>query len=222
MDAVLRDLQSGVLTPGCRVTEEGLARRLNVSRTPIREALSQLSHQGTLAVRAGGGYVVPLPTAVEVCDIIATRMLLEPPAVRMAAAEFSDAEVAAMTLAIKREAAAVDVPDPARFARANEAFRAAVFQAIANRALRKAIAQFDNHLHFIRSSTLASIELRVELVARQSEVRDAIGLHDGDRAARLWTSYLEFSELRLLKALETWTTGSAALESAGAAYLGGV
>lgn len=204
VDAVLHDLQSGVFTPGERVTEEGLARRLNVSRTPIREALSQLSHQGTLAVREGGGFVVPLPTADEVRDIHATRMLLEPAAVRMAAIEFSAAQVEAITRALEREAAAANVRNPARFARANEEFRAAIFQFIANKALSRAIAQFDNHLHFIRSSTLTSFDLRHDLVKRQTEIRDAIAAHDAELAGKHWVSYLAFSESCLIAALAKW------------------
>src|SRR3546814_9417610 len=58
VEAVKRDLQEGVISPGERVTEDALVQRLNVSRTPIREALSQLAHLGLLQQRTGGGYVV--------------------------------------------------------------------------------------------------------------------------------------------------------------------
>src|SRR5512141_1654325 len=83
-DAVFGMLRNGEFTPGVRITEESLAKMLEVSRTPIREAVGQLARQGML-VREGRGYVVPTPTVDQVHQIIEVRLLIEPAAVRMAA-----------------------------------------------------------------------------------------------------------------------------------------
>src|SRR3546814_6955147 len=109
VEAVKRDLQEVVISPGERVTEYALVHRLNVSRTPIREALSQLAHLGLLQQRTGGGYVVPFPTPAELRDVIKVRKLLEPAAVRIAAEEFGPEEIDRVTRAIEREAAACGV-----------------------------------------------------------------------------------------------------------------
>lgn len=204
VDAVLYDLQAGVIAPGERLTEEGLAQRLNVSRTPIREALAQLSHQGTITAREGGGYIIPFPTPAEIRDIVAVRRLLEPPAVRMAAEEFDPQQVNEITKAINREAGSATSKNAARFAMANKEFREAVFQPISNKALSNAIAQFNPHLHLIRSSTLSDMELRQEIVDRQSRIRDAIAERDPDLAEQLWIDYLDLSEKTLLSALSSW------------------
>lgn len=209
-DAVLRLLQSGELVPGVRVTEQGLAKSLNVSRTPIREALGRLAQRGVLQVRAGGGYVVPLPSVDELHDVIAVRMLLEPPAARMAAEEFTDEQIDAIDRAIGDEGNAVSVKNPLRFAQANEAFREAVFGAVSNRTLRGAIAQFNTHLHFIRATTLKNLELRKEVLARQKQIRDAIAKHDADMAEALWKSYLRLTEDSLAAALHEWSASEQA------------
>jgi DNA-binding GntR family transcriptional regulator len=201
VEAVLGILQSGSLLPGQRVTEEGLARQLNVSRTPIREALGQLAQRGALHVRPGGGYAVPLPTLEELHETIAVRLLLEPPALRMAAVEFDPARIATIDQAIGGEDAAAADKSPLRFAQANERFRRAIFGEIANGALRRAIAQFDTHLHFIRSSTLKNLPLRRQIVDRQRAIRDAIAAHDPDLAEGLWKSYLRLTEEALSAAL---------------------
>jgi len=216
MDAVMQLLQNGTLLPGERVTEEGLARQLNVSRTPIREALGQLAQRGALHVRPGGGYVVPLPTVSELHEIIVVRMLLEPPAVRMAAAEFGPEEIAAINRAIDGEMAAVSERNPLRFAQANEAFRVAIFGAISNKALRGAIAQFNSHLQFIRSSTLKDLTLRRSIVERQTHIRDAIAKHDADLAEGLWKSYLRLTEDSLIAALSDWIAKPVAARKAKA------
>ena len=209
-DAVLRLLQSGELVPGVRVTEQGLAKSLNVSRTPIREALGRLAQRGVLQVRAGGGYVVPRPSVDELHDVIAVRMLLEPPAARMAAEEFTDEQIDAIDRAIGDEGNAVSVKNPVRFAQANEAFREAVFGAVSNKTLRGAIAQFNTHLHFIRATTLKNLELRKEVLARQKQIRDAIAKHDADMAEALWKSYLRLTEDSLVAALHEWSASESA------------
>jgi DNA-binding GntR family transcriptional regulator len=204
IEAVLELLQSGVLAPGERVTEEGLVRRLAVSRTPIREALSQLAHRGVLHVRPGGGFVVPLPTVEELHDTIVVRLLLEPPALRMAAKQFGPKQLQAINKAIEGELAAASDENPLRFAHANEAFRIAIFGTISNKVLRQAIAQFNSHLHFIRASTLKDLHLRSTIIDRQSRIRDAIEAQNADLAEGLWKSYLRLTEDSLIAALKVW------------------
>jgi DNA-binding GntR family transcriptional regulator len=46
------------LAPGARLSELGLARRLAVSRTPVRAALAHLARRGVVRTREGGGYVL--------------------------------------------------------------------------------------------------------------------------------------------------------------------
>jgi DNA-binding GntR family transcriptional regulator len=200
-DLVLNELKNGQIAPGTRITEQGLAKQLVVSRTPIREALGQLARQGVLEVRPGGGYLVPSPTDEELHHIIAVRILLEPTAVRMAAEEYDEVHIERISKAIKAEAAAANKSDPSAFARANEEFRHAVFDGLANKALSNLIRQFDNHLQFIRAVTLKDTALRKEVVSRQGKIRDALQMHDGERAQSLWRAYLKYTEDALTEAL---------------------
>ncbi len=198
----MSELRQGTYKPGTRITEQSLAEMLQVSRTPIREALNQLLEQGILHGRPRGGYVVPSPSAEQIRHIIAVRMLLEPAAVGMAAKEYGAEQIARMDDAIEMEAAATDSPNPAEFAAGNEQFRRAVFDGIANQALWGIIAQFSSHLDLIRSTTLKDIALRQEIIGRQKAVRDAIHAREGDLAEALWRSYLRRSEETLVQALE--------------------
>lgn len=201
LQIILNELKGGRFSPGERITEEGLAKRLGVSRTPIREALVQMTKQGVLRSRTGGGYVVPSPSIDDIRQIIAVRALLEPAAVRMAADEYGIREIERISRAIEAEVAAASKPQALQFARANEEFRQAVFDGISNRMLSSLIAQFAGHLHFIRGVTLNSIELRKEVVGRQKKIYEALRKHDGDLAEGLWRSYLKFTEEKLTSAL---------------------
>src|SRR5690606_30760858 len=96
VDAIHHDLRAGLIAPGERLTEEGTAKRFNVSRTPARDALKELALQGVLQMREGGGYLVPLPSSDEFREISFVRRLLEPVAVRLAAEEFGPEDIEAI------------------------------------------------------------------------------------------------------------------------------
>lgn len=51
-------LRRDAVPPGTRLTEPGLARMLQVSRTPVRAVMEELARRGVLARREGGGYLL--------------------------------------------------------------------------------------------------------------------------------------------------------------------
>lgn len=68
-DAVLSQLLEGVLSPGSRVRDTAIAEQLQVSRTPVREALVRLAQDGFLVADAGRGFRVRRLDAREVREI---------------------------------------------------------------------------------------------------------------------------------------------------------
>lgn len=76
---------SGELAPKTRLTEPDLARQLNVSRTPLREAIRQLEAEGFITtIPRVGSFVSELePRDVE--DLYAVRAVIEGLAARLAA-----------------------------------------------------------------------------------------------------------------------------------------
>jgi DNA-binding GntR family transcriptional regulator len=67
----------GKLKPGERIVELTLARELNVSRAPLREALWQLSRQGLVHIRAHHGATVTQLSEQDIREIFEIRELLE-------------------------------------------------------------------------------------------------------------------------------------------------
>lgn len=67
MPQVVEWIRRENLAPGARLTEQALARALQVSRTPVRAVLDELARQGVAAPRVGGGYSLrglpPAPAA---------------------------------------------------------------------------------------------------------------------------------------------------------------
>jgi DNA-binding GntR family transcriptional regulator len=85
---VVKILSAGILSgkykPGDRLNESQIARELNISRIPVREALSQLQEQGLVQNRERRGMFVTNIGPEEVLQISSLRIVLETEALRLA------------------------------------------------------------------------------------------------------------------------------------------
>ncbi|MEC9342380.1 MAG: GntR family transcriptional regulator [Pseudomonadota bacterium] len=80
-----KKILSGELAGGTRLFEVPLAEELEISRTPIREAMSRLAEEGLLDRVRSGGFIVRTFGRDDVVDAIELRGVLEGTAARLAA-----------------------------------------------------------------------------------------------------------------------------------------
>jgi len=93
---VKRMILAGSLRPGEKLQERDLSRRLKVSRTPLREALSRLVQEGLVENRPRRGHYVRAIDAKSVEDLYDLREVLEKHAIRLAARRLTDDDIAAL------------------------------------------------------------------------------------------------------------------------------
>jgi DNA-binding GntR family transcriptional regulator len=82
----------GRFSPESRLIETSIAKSLNVSRTPVREAFSKLERDG-LVRRLDSGGVVVVDNSSKLSEIVIIRQCLEGAAVRLACARSTDQEL---------------------------------------------------------------------------------------------------------------------------------
>ena len=87
-------IMSGALPQGATVSQEALAAELNVSTTPLREAMRRLSSEGLIILDAHRDARVAPLTAAEARSLFEIRQQLDPLAVRLAAERRDDADTA--------------------------------------------------------------------------------------------------------------------------------
>src|SRR2546421_11300111 len=87
-DSVAAELRRRIvdcrLPAGERINEVHLSQQLGVSRTPLREALARLAHEGALETIPRIGYFVRPLTREEFEQIYSIRPILDPEALRLA------------------------------------------------------------------------------------------------------------------------------------------
>src|SRR6516225_718412 len=84
------DILHGVYPPGARLDELGLAKRFKLSRTPVREALRQLTSAGLVEIRPRRGVIVSLPNETALAEMFEVMGELEASCARLASQRIQD------------------------------------------------------------------------------------------------------------------------------------
>lgn len=215
-DRIHAKIAAGDFLPGQALPQEELAEAFGVSRTPIREALSQLEAKGVIAQAHRRTAVVRVPSTREIRETYRVRAEVEGLAAELAAEWITDAALAELRQVHARFEQAVEALQACRtmagrgakarleaastaWIEANARFHDIVHEASGNRCLRRVID--DLHLghirHVLRSSALGMDRHRmVRTIAHHAAILRALEARD-PRAARQATAdhVLESGEL---------------------------
>lgn len=215
-DAVLGLLMDRAIEPGARVNIDAVARDLDVSPTPVREALTRLESEGLVAKRALKGYVAaPLLDAAGLRDLYDMRELLEPEAARRASSRVDDGTAAELAGSVEKMRAA-SAPDEderfrnyRRFIDEDLRFHRLIAEHADSPLLADAIVRLRSHMHLYRLNFRHDFE---EDTVREHEViLDALRRRDSDAAATAMRAHIANSYARLGPALaEQADSGSTA------------
>jgi DNA-binding GntR family transcriptional regulator len=203
-EAVFRSLcqafRVGVYRPGDRLREEDVAQRLQVSRTPVREALGRLLAKGLVEPAGGRGLIVRSLGTAEVLELYAMREILEGAAARLAAQHASRSEIDA--LVDLESAFEARSNDPAEMARLNRAFHEMIFRSARNRYLDSALQELQDGIALLGATTF-SIEGRPSTAAEEHRALiEAVAAHDADRAESLARTHIREALRSRLKLLQ--------------------
>jgi len=121
------EIVRGTLAPGSALDEMELARRFNVSRTPVREAIRQLAASGLVETRAHRGAVVARPSADRLIGMFEAMAELEGLCAGYAAERMNAGERRALETVHEDLRALIYSGDPQHYHEVNEAFHATIY-----------------------------------------------------------------------------------------------
>ncbi|WP_431285700.1 GntR family transcriptional regulator [Humitalea sp. 24SJ18S-53] len=174
--ALRREIMEGRLTRGQRLREQELSSMLQVSRTPIREALSRLQAEGLLETLPRTGLAVADLDDAAVVELYETRVALEGTAANLAAHYANPRDISLLrALLVDEEAAPNDAPTLQLL---NRAFHDALYAAAHNRFLLKSVAALHDAVTLLGPTTLADPARREQARAEHRRIVDAIERRD--------------------------------------------
>lgn len=181
--ATIRDaIRSRVVSPGTHLTELALSAVLEISRTPIREALQRLENEYLLEKSPRRGFVIPTLRLDDMVEIFEIREVLLGLAARNAAQRANPAEIAVMAETVTRMKQAQAHQDSGGLSQASAQFHRAIEQAAKNRRLQKLIRLNSGAMPLYE---FADADRFVPAIAEHRAIFEAIAAHDAKRAERL-------------------------------------
>jgi len=201
-EMILDRLTQGTWRPGARLSIDGLARDLEVSPTPVREALVALERSGLIRYQALKGYVVSEPlTSEQIAELIDARVVIETAAMTRAfshwealTADLVEAHAAHQALADR--IAETDEPPYElihEYFLADAAFHEAIFRHAGNRFLDSMRETIHAHAHRMRQTWSAGpgqID-SAEAIAEHAAVLARVQERNHDGALQTLREHLE-------------------------------
>ena len=207
---------SGELRAGERLNEVAIARRLGVSRGPIREALRTLEEEaGLLRFEKMRGMAVRDITPEEASDIYQLRACLEALICERAATRMSAERLVSLKTLVSQMDDATASSDVARYHQLNVRFHEKLVSVAASHEFARFYQTVVKKLTLFRQRTLAQGDA-IEVSNREHHaILRHLGAGDAKAAGRAMQKHILASSARMQKALRAFQIGKAANQNAG-------
>jgi DNA-binding GntR family transcriptional regulator len=205
-DRILNSIITGRIKLGSPVSQNAFSKILPMSRTPIREALFALEHQGLL-VKDGNKYFVSFISKEDIVQLYEVRKILEGNAARLCAEKINSNQrksLAFLMRTMKMQSESKDAK-PEDIASLNGHLHEMIAEIAGNAYLKKFIDETLLQLKIVRISLLVSMERRSEEFKDHQQIIQAILDSDPRRAQEAMEKHeeavLDFAEKTAFKKL---------------------
>lgn len=192
---LLASLMDGRLQPGATVSIDGTARDLDVSPTPVREALARLEHTGLVRRVALKGYrVAPLFTREDFAELMEARLAIEPVNARLACARLTPEHLAELEQAIVDLKKAPRGPSFAEFRdylEADERFHRLIAQHTGNQFMVAAYESLGGQVQRFRLFGGVGITDAEYAIAEHEAVLEAFASGDPEKASAAMADHVQ-------------------------------
>jgi DNA-binding GntR family transcriptional regulator len=183
---ILREIE-----PGKKINEEHIAKEIQVSRTPIREALCRLENEGIVTIIPRRGAFVSDLTETNVREILLIREVLEGLVVRLAVENIDAKTLQKLRKAIEKVS---NIPEEDRdlvnYTRSEVDFHSILLSASSNQMLKNMMDMVNAHLQIIRLRTVVIPERAQKTVKEHQQILNAIEKGDADSAEELMRNHV--------------------------------
>ncbi|PSN18053.1 GntR family transcriptional regulator [filamentous cyanobacterium CCP5] len=200
--ALRRGILNGELAAGSRLIETQLTKWLNVSRTPIREALRQLQKEGLVTTDTSGLQVTTL-SATDAIELYDCRLVLEKLAVSAACERASQQQLKALEQYVIQ----AEAKDPQNFDGStllelldiDYQFHHLIAESSGNRRLVSLLDQLFDAMALLRIQTLKQNPSVLEIRLEHRQVYEAIARRDAATAIAQMQLHLLASKTRVVE-----------------------
>jgi DNA-binding GntR family transcriptional regulator len=178
-DYIKEEILALRLPPHARLNALELSARLELSRTPIREALTRLEQEGLADREVGGGFRVHALTLKEILDTYKVREALEVEAAHEALPAITDEFLAELDKILRASEALMSLSTYSRFIVGSRRFHAAIVKASGNAMLEQLMAPIADRVRLVGAMLVRGRSARLkEVLDENRAILDALRTRD--------------------------------------------
>ena len=181
-DHVKRRIVANELPFGSKLTEDGLAKELGISRTPIREALNRLAQDRLVTVSPGRGAFVATFSFDDMVQLLEIRETLEGMAARLASKRITKETLEKLRQRLKAAAQKQEHNGYKGYLDADRDFHECVISACGNHQLSQLMKSLQDRIQMLRSRSVMLPGRARKSFQEHMEIIDALSARDPDLA----------------------------------------
>lgn len=196
--AILR----GDLKPNERLMELPLAKKLGVSRTPVREAIRKLELEGLVVMYPRRGAKVAQITVKSIRDVLEIRRVLEVLAVTKACKNITQEGIMQLRTALKQFKDVINSEDLTKVAEADVKFHDTIYNATNNPKLIGILNNLREQMYRYRMEYIKDKTSHIMLVKEHEELVNAIVNRDVKNATKIAEKHIDNQEEAVLNSIQ--------------------
>jgi len=204
VEAVEKDILDGQLRPGDRLDELTLAERFEVSRTPVREALLELTARGLAGQQARRGTFVTDVTLAEVLGTYEVLAQLEGLCARLATRRMSAPQKAELEALHQRMAAYLDASGRTQYIELDATFHSILVAAAHNPSLEEHIDLCLKKVAPVRLGSMHSVRDMAAAHAEHGALLHAMVEGDDAKAESLMRAHVTLRADQVRDVMAVW------------------
>ncbi len=180
------------LAPGCALSENEIAKQLNVSRTPVREAMIQLEKQDLVEIVPQVGTFVSFINPALVEESRSMREILESDVIKEAAEKTSTTALLELEACIGDQKQMIEVGNYREFLTYDDYFHEIIFNSLGKKRTWQTIDQMNSQFKRFRSLRLSTTSTSdwEEIVKEHEGIYTALKNRDACLAQKLMKEHL--------------------------------
>jgi len=187
---LVKSIVNGQIEPGTPLRPDQVARQLNVSTTPVREAMHHLVLEGLAIKVPNQGWFVREFTDVQVRELYELRANLEAFGARLACARIADEEIAWLHQHQCVGESALSRGDMDAYRIYNQDLHTAIIKAARNSYLHKTMGQLQLQSEMLMASTIRISGRPVRAIEEHRRLIERLAARDAEAAGRLMEQHI--------------------------------
>lgn len=197
-----KDILTGKLKPGQKLTEQAICKEYKVSRTPVREALRQLEMDGLVEnILNRGSFVIGL-SEQDFKDMFQLRKIYEVQAVKWAIERITDEEMDALEETFEFMEFYTLRNDVDKMLTINAGFHQIIYEASHNRMLRQLLSSYQTYFKYRSEEDIYAKNYLTEVLEEHRLIFKAFTEKDVEAGAEAMERHITNSKKRRCKQLD--------------------